>query len=314
MFSLRTGLRAARSPVAEGSISFMRDVQAKWWQGTARSLRESVSRMMIDPGMAAWGVANEGKFENHEWQEHCQGVACDGTAWYISRDDVDFGRKIVKFSLDFKHELARWDPRQTFGTHLGDIDVGTYKGAPCIYAPFEGDAAKGRVAVLTPQLTLITEGYLQGAGGGAPPTGPKAPWVGFNPGNRLIYTSVFDEARRLEAYDPEHGFRHIPEESITLDRTIRGVQGGAFNRSGHVFVSQEAVAAIWGFSTFTGAHLGSVAFEMHRGGLDQEFAEGLCWMPIPCAGVRCGLHFTLLDRDAGPDDMFLKHFSTGTID
>jgi hypothetical protein len=312
--SLRAGLRAARSPAAEARVSLRKTLQTAWQRDGAPSLRDTLARMSIEPGIDRWKVTAEGVFRNNEWHEHCQGIACDGAAWYIARDAADLGRVIVKFSLDFKHQLARWDPGSSLGNHLGDLDVGRYAGAPCLYAPFEKTPrGLGRMAVLTPELELITAGYLQGPSGGLPPTGQKAPWVAFHPGNGLIYTSLFERTRRLEAFDPAREFRHVPEQSIEVDRDLVMVQGGTFNRSGHVFVSQEPVAAIWGFSAITGAFLGAVPFEMHRG--KREMAEGICWAPLQVAGVRAALHFTLLDRDAvSGDDLFLKHFATGDLD
>jgi hypothetical protein len=314
--SFRAGLRAARHPATEGRVSFRNTLQAPWRRDGAPALRGSLQRLGIDPQMARWSLAGEGVFRNNEWQEHCQGVACDGAAWYISRDDLSIGRVIVKFSLDFERQLVRWDPGSSLGNHLGDIDVGRYDGAPCLYAPFEKTPrGTGRMAVLSPQLELIAEGYLKGSDGGLPPTAHKAPWAGFHPGNGLVYTSLFERTRRLEAFDPARDFRHVPEESIELDRDLTLVQGGTFNRSGHVFVAQETVPAIWGFSVLTGAFLGAVPFAMRPGGLTQEMAEGLCWAPLTVAGKRAALHFTLLDRDKlGGDDMFLKHFATGEIE
>ncbi len=314
--SLRAGLRAARSAAAEQRVSLRHHLQTRWRRDDgAPSLREAIARLMIDPEMHRWSLAAEGVFRNNEWHEHCQGVACDGTSWYISRDDVSVGRVLVKFSLDFKHQLARWNPATTLGEHLGDPDVGYYGGAPCVFAPFEKTArGTGRIAVLSPELELLAEGYLEGARGGPPPTGHKAPWVAFHPGNQLIYTSLFEVTQRLEAFDPARGFRHVPEESIELDRRIIQVQGGTFNRSGHLFIAQEPVAEIWGFSALTGAFLGAVPFEMKPGGLNQEMAEGLCWAPLKVAGKRAALHFTLLDRDYGGDDLFLKHFATGELE
>jgi hypothetical protein len=315
-FSLRAALRTARSAVAQERVSLRQHLQTSWRRDGASSLREALTRMMIDPGMSRWTLAAEGIFRNNEWQHHCQGVACDGTAWYITRDDASVGRVLVKFSLDFKQQLVRWDPGTSLGHHLGDPDVGRYDGAPCIFAPFEKTPrGTGRIAVLSPELKLVADSYLEGEHGGPPPTAHKAPWVAFHPGNQLIYTSLFEVTQRLEAYDPARGFRHVPEESIELDRRVTQVQGGTFNRSGHVFLAQERVAEIWGFSTLTGAFLGAVPFEMHDGGLRQEMAEGLCWAPLQVAGKRASLHFTLLDRDlVGGDDMFLKHFATGELE
>ena len=147
--------------------------------------------------------------------------------------------------------------------------------------------------------------------GGPPPDGPKFPWCAQYRGNGLLYSSRYDGASVLRAYDPMNGFRHVPGASIPLSETLEGVQGGCFDERGNVYLSMAERAEVLGFSAFTGRRLGSVPFEMHPG--FHELAEGICWAPLTIDDKLCGLHLILLDRDVPFDDIFIKHIATGTV-
>jgi hypothetical protein len=311
--SLRSALAAARFPsAATATLRVPRDLQATHRTNGVLRLRPMLERMLLDPQMDGWGVHATTEHANKEYSDHAQGIACDGTSWYISQDDGADDRGVYKLTLDSTQELARWRPGTSLGNHLGDIDCGIFQGQPCIYVPYEETPlGHGRVAILDRGLAFIAAHYLKAADGGPPPTGEKAPWIAFNPGNGLVYTSGYYQVQRLEAYDPAHEFRHVPEESITLDRICNEVQGGAFNSSGHVFISCAATPTVYGFSTFTGALLGAAALPLNTG--EGEVGEGLCWAPLVVSGQPCALHVGIHDWDVVEDDLLVRHFVTGGL-
>lgn len=288
------------------------DLQATVHVDRAVSLRPMLERMLVDPGMAGWRAHALQEHANKEYSDHAQGIACDGSSWYISQDDGGDDRGVYKFTLDFRQQTARWRPARTYGDHLGDIDCGVYRGQPCIYVPYEQTpTGYGRVVVLDRQLAVVDAQYLKASDGGPPPTGGKAPWIGYNPLNGLVYTSEYYSVTRLEAYDPAKEFRHVPVESIVLEHACDQVQGGAFNASGHVFLSCAETPKIFGFSAFTGAALGTVAFPLSTG--EGEVVEGLCWAPLIVSGQQCALHLAIHDWDFIEDDLLIRHFITGAI-
>lgn len=311
--SLRSALAAARFAAGPGApIRLSTDLQATARQGGATRLRPMLERMLIAPGMSGWRAHALTERANQDCSDHAQGIACDGAHWYISQDDGADDRGIYKFTLDFAREVTRWRPGTSLGNHLGDIDCGVYRGKPCIYVPYEETpSGHGRVVVLDRDLGLLEAHDLKAADGGPPPTGGKGPWIAQNPHNGLVYTSEYDAVRRLEAYDPDREFRHVPGESIVLEQVCDKVQGGAFNASGHVFLSCAATPLVYGFSAFTGALLGTVPLPLSTG--EGEVGEGLCWAPLIVAGERCALHVAIHDWDVVEDDLLIRHFVTGSI-
>ena len=342
MLTLRGTFAAAGVRPSAAGVSFPNGLETTWHLGGLISVRQNLERMLFDPKIGSWAVSDEHPVSDRVWTEHCQGVACDGSFWYISHDNGGEDRGIHKFEVEdirFERERASFRPGSSLGTHLGDIDVGMYKGRECLFAAYEETPKNiGQIVVLDRDLKVEEVAYLKAEDGVCPPpTGPKAPWCAYNYGNGLLYTSSDLGIDCLHAFDPERDFRHVPSESIQLDRFIgrktlttwgsateglpdilkvdgkNSVQGAAFNLSGQVFISQALTPEILAFSTYTGALLGSIPFEMHPDLGD--VAEGLCWAPLLIDGVPCGLHFVLLDWDigAGKDDIFLKHVATGSV-
>lgn len=322
--TLRKTFATAAVAQAASGIAFPSDLQATWRSQGQVSLRGTLSRMLIDPKIGSWRVSSEHRLNNRDWTQHCQGVACDGSSWYVSHDDRPRQRGVYKFSIhdrNFDTPVAKWLPDSSFGNHLGAISTGIYRGQPCVFVAYEETpTGTGRIVVLDTHLHVVDAPYLQAAAGGDPPTGGKAPWCAYNPGNGLLYVSRDVEVTQLEAFDPTNEFRHVESDSIRLDRSLghdgNYVQGAAFNSSGHVFVSVGKEPHVFAFSAFTGALVGTIPFQMetHMG----EQAQGLCWAPIGLNGVTCGLHLVLWDWDMSVDggrndDIFLKHVATGTV-
>lgn len=296
---------------------------AKWprWAGEFHCSPSRLSqaiRMLAPSRVSQWTRPNEWEFSNEDWTEECQGVTSDGNHWYLCSNKCGWGaepqrRAIYKFDASMNliatFELgvfleAHFGNLACEGVHVGDID---WRDG-FIHIPVENPQGLIRLA---DDFSSISKHSIHGAAGPSPPQ-QSFPWCAINPITNWLYSSEFDGVSKVFAYDPAQAYRHVA--TLELSATTNGVQGGCFSPNGKLYLSSNASRDIRGFSSLTGAYLGSAGIQVDEG--DQE-VEGICHWNMKTNGTATQVHVILLDNDnANSDDMWLKHYAApepGTV-
>jgi len=253
---------------------------------------------MNSPRMSEWYMSSEGKSENYDWTEECQGVTSDGQYWYFPSNN---NSKRGIYKMGFKNfSFVDFFPTDGYGDHIGDIDY--YNG--WIYAPFEPTL---QVLMITPDFQSSRMAHLQGADGGPPPQ-KEFPWCAINPWNSYLYSSDFYDVAQINSYDPNDNF--IYKGSLKLQVPLKEVQGGCFSQNGHLYLSSSSSNDIRGYSVLNGAYLGSAAIQVDTSWNVAEEVEGMTIFIGVFNGKPTQVHVILLDNDKpDPDDIFLKHYT-----
>lgn len=274
---------------------------------TSRRLRDII-RAMRSPEPSEWTKTNEGKFYNHDWTEECQGVAHDGTYWYLSSNQ-DGKQRVYRFSLG-NDVVSHVKLAGNGSSHLGDIDY----HAGRIYCPMEGPVKI--VVIDTPPFSGWWPAALVGESGGAPPQ-QGCPWCAVNPWNGLLYSSNFggdapgEDTLRAYSLDlAAQRFVHVPSADIVLREHVRDIQGGVFSKNGHVLLASNHTNDIRCFSVLNGQYLGRASIQKDDSSTVAEEVEGLTiWEGVSYAGVSTHVHVVLLDNDwPDKDDVYFKHY------
>ncbi|MGB5658956.1 MAG: hypothetical protein WBO54_05680 [Thermoanaerobaculia bacterium] len=271
-----------------------------------------VIRLLRHPQVAAWTKPNEWEFANEDWTEECQGVTSDGTHWYLCSNKCGWGleperRAIYKFDASMNliahHRLGPF-LRANFGNvvcegvHVGDIDW--YQSI--IYIPVENPM--GLIA-LSDDFGSTSKHRLLGTNGGAPPQ-THFSWCAVNPLNGLLYSSDFDNVNRVFAYEPGTNYKHVA--TLKLPFKTHQVQGGCFSPEGKLYLASNTSHDIRGFSSLTGAYLGSASIQVED---DDQEVEGICYWKTTTNGTPTQVHVILLENeDLSSDDIWLKHYAS----
>lgn len=289
MLSIRHAL--AESGLAIGKTVFSLRGDLDRWP-VSGSLR-TVGRALRDPRMPEW-IKREKEYANEDWTASCQGVATDGTSWYFTSND-DGAPGVYHLSSTMGVVGKRSIPRTVAG-HVGDVDY--FEGRvyvalehPTQFAVFDRSlGAQGTRAVSTP------DGHFS--------------WCAVNPWNGLLYTSAWNGADALYAFDRSTGARRDTED-IALDGSVNRVQGGTFSPNGRIYLASDdksGAAGIHGFGLPTGRRLGFIPIEIHQGFPKYEETEGIGFGLMTSLGHPTVVHLVLLDQDAISDDIYFKTY------
>ncbi|MGI9595075.1 MAG: hypothetical protein ACR2QK_02880 [Acidimicrobiales bacterium] len=256
-----------------------------------------------------------------EWTGRGQGVATDGLSWFVAQNDRDPG--ISRYSPDFVNREARIDiPRSTAG-HVGAVSI--LDGS--VYVALEGPERVMRLDRDLDQQGLVSLDRPLEADDKR-----HLAWCAINPANGLLYTCDWNNATRLDAYDPATG-DEVVSANIELASSIHRTQGGVFSDRGRVYLaSDEKIGlgeqvrrwlgplgggteraifpGIHGFDARTGAKLGYVAIPTRPHFPHFEEIEGLGLGPMKVDGVMTHVHLTMLDKNHSwvRDDVHIKSF------
>lgn len=305
MLSLRTALRDAGIEGDGNRISMRQHLHVH----VAEPRLRRVIRALHDPQLAHW-VKHERVYADKEWTIACQGVATEGSHWYFTTNrqpiPSPFGRPsgrdagVVKIDPETSDVVAEvLIPRSVAG-HVGAVAI----FRDLVY-----------VALEHPHQIAIFDLALRPFGDPIPITthDDHFAWCAINPWNGLLYTSQWENASELFAYDPATGQR-INGRDVQLSSAVNKVQGGTFSPNGKIYLASDAKGAATGihvFSQATGAFFGVLRVEVHHG-LKQEEMEGVSYVTTDLMGPTTHLHAVVLDQrdfDGTGPDIFLKSYT-----
>ena len=202
---------------------------------------------MTDPQVGQWsnvGTAFYG--ENTEFSEEAQGVAKDGSAWYISSN----GDKSVR-KFDKGQQLGQFIvPPSARGGHVGPASY--YDG--WLYVPIENPTQVFKISTANfpdPQTELhpvtTADDHLS--------------WCAINPLNGRLYASQINipQGGLLYAYD-RNMLQRRPDDDIRLAPTpfaLNSMQGGVFTARGQVMLVSSEPNLVFVFSSQTGSFFGA---------------------------------------------------------
>lgn len=161
------------------------------------------------------------------WTGRGQGVATDGTSWFVTQNDKTPG--VSRYSADFSTLEARAEIPRTVAGHVGAVSI--VEGVVSI-------ALENPEAVMTftrdlKNLALVPIRREVERDGIA-----HLAWCSINPDNGLLYTCDWNFASVLSAYDPGTGSPR-PDADIVLDEMVHRVQGAAFTPTGQVYLAAD---------------------------------------------------------------------------
>ena len=313
MLSLKQSLKKINYPKLGKSIPAI----PNGFHSFPRSLK-SAMHSMNPPLIDSWYPMFESKFENREWTEECQGITSDGQSFYVVKNknaDNDWDiRAVYKFSRKFKLLQRTIYPDIH---HIGSPDY--YNGK--IYVPIDGTTS---IWIL--DTNLFDKGIFELGKNkdGQLLQQASVPWCAINPWNGLLYSSKFgeepyydenftmvdnDPVTEIHCYDPDKKFEY--KETLKLSgEPLHRVQGGYFSKNGHLYLLSDFTEDISAYSALDGSFLGSVNVPYDRSPWpgEAEEAESI-WMDHWMHGeISSYIHVMILDNDANPDDVFLKHY------
>jgi hypothetical protein len=309
-------------------------------------VNDETSSIQVIVPTSALSYYYEGNFPRNKetfWSNQGQGIANDGTYWYITTKSEVFQLPINCSLLDDSCVTKTVDISEIRSTlrlpsgydHLGDPDQ--YGGY--LFVPLEGKDARlePRVVVLWAQtLAPITHSDVF--------TGPgvlNCAWVSVDPNTGVLYTSggTIDADNGLHAHDIDWGrvgvgspgFLTHREQTFLLDQdgefiSLNTVQGGKILSDSLIYLTNSATGGAGpglrvfelitgGFVARAGNNYGPFDFQLTNAGSDTgDEAEGIDFLPIrpeqKIPGIDWGdLHVMMIDVDVGHDNGFIKHYS-----
>lgn len=306
---------------------------------------EAALRATASPRIGSWDNVFDGELTG-DWTPGCQGLAFHGRHLFVTQNSAGVAtnrprKGIYKLDRDWNvvdtHVKTGgvFESKDGFsfegGSHWGDVEA--HDGT--LYVALEN---VNRIVEMDPgSLTVLSSKPLKappsaGAdrqGKNYPHDGGDAPWCAIHPWNGYLYTSNFGGVEAAYAYDPDDGYRRVPEATVHLepvrgDRPV-GVQGGGFSRSGHLYLSSYTKTGdqthdwesepdesdwLFAFDALTGSYMGRKRIPAEAGGATGQELEGLTVQPgIAFGGDGASVHTVLLDRNTTKNSVHFKAFS-----
>lgn len=239
------------------------------------------------------------------WTGRGQGVATDGTSWFVTQNDKAPG--VSRYSADFLTLEARAEIPRSVAGHVGAVSI--VDGVVSI--ALENPEA---VITFTPDLKQISivpiERPVERDGIA------HLAWCSVNPANGLLYTCDWNFATELAAYDPSTGSPR-PHATIRLDEAVHRVQGAAFTETGQVYLAaddrlnlrewfrtmlgidkaREQFPGIHSFDVKSGVELDYMRIPISQWPPFREEIEGLGVGAIDIDGVTAQVHLSYLVKD-----------------
>ena len=287
------------------------------WPPSGR-LRDAL-RSCRDPQVDQW-TEHKRHFKNLDWTRRCQGIATDGSRWFVSSN---FRRFPGVYRLDSSMNTIekKVEIPRSVGGHVGALDV--YDGR--VYVALEEPAQITVYDLDLNRIELLRTRDRMGRAIEGP--GNHFSWCAVDPWNDdLLYTADgFYEVSKLVAFHKATGSLVEDERggndggtgqstTIMLEQPpVKRNQGGCFSPNGKIYLSsdgRDGEHGIYCFQRPTGKLLGRIGFEIHQfPEPENEEAEGITFCPMEVAGVRTHLHFVLLDKDVPSlDDVHFKSY------
>lgn len=277
-----------------------------YWNMVSLGFNDMISSLEIRPNTPIWSNASYRSNYPHDrqngWSNEAQGVTHDANNWYISNK-----WHIQKYPVGTSVSSNSWTRRNNRPggcNHFGDLSF--YGGD--IFAPLEGcPNGEERIYVYDTNLSVRRYGRLAAQ--------THASWVGINPVNGLMYSSDF-RTNTLEVYSQHfsNGSWLHPLYSVTLDRSLNGIQGGVFSDNGYLYLTTSGGQAGVHVFDVRGASATRVRFigpNGYKPGFpNYEEVEGITLWNLDngrAPGISGQIHWLLLDNDSNDDDIYFKH-------
>lgn len=268
------------------------------------SLRAAL-RAYQDPRVYDWWKVHKRHFKDLKWTRRCQGIATDGTRWFVTSNS-QFFPGVYRLSRSMNSVERKVVISRSEAGHVGDLDV--YDDH--LYVALEEPA---QIAIFDLDLNLLRplgarSQTRDNQGRAMDGINGHFSWCAVDPWNEeLLYTSGndgFHRVDRLVAFHRTGGLLtptwNGKPTTIKLEVAVERVQGACFSPNGKVYVAsdgEEGKHGIYCFRVADGKFLGRIDFEIHQGVPRQEEAEGITFHPMDIFDRRTYLHFTLLDKD-----------------
>jgi len=272
------------------------------------------------------------KERTHTWAENAQGVTHDEEHWYISND-----KKIVKYHITTNISSNNVMKSTGMPRHLRALTYKKFKALThykgFLFVPLGADPHQPAAIAMfrASDLSYVHHVLLDKSLGLGTPG-----WVAIHPKEGRLYTSgkVVGYGKGLAVFNisiPDDGsgftleFSHevFPRLKMPM-KLMKFMQGGDFSPEGQLYLVNgyyDTDVSKGGISVFCmhdfhflqkSAQSGKFRFQWDTSWDTAEEPEGLCFWDLDEDGrapkISGQLHAILLDNDAGPDDVYMKHY------
>ncbi|MEJ8632235.1 MULTISPECIES: twin-arginine translocation signal domain-containing protein [Streptomyces] len=196
-----------------------------------------------NPRITEWEHAKSTAYQD-DWTQQCQGMCTDGQFWYVVSNSAR-DRRVYKLSLDFRTVHASLAAPENF-SHIGSPSIDPVRKVVYVPVEREGGAEPTFVWTMTTALNSLNTLKLYGRTyGSRSPQKWKAPWVAFNPVDRLLYSSAYGDpdltdpalqVNWLNAFSPATG---VLQKQVLLPSKLHNVQGGGVSANGNIFLATD---------------------------------------------------------------------------
>jgi hypothetical protein len=254
---------------------------------------------MTDPEVSRWRRAGTAySLTNSLFSEESQGVASDGSAWFLVSNKMKSIRKVSDAGSVLR------EVKITAAGLGGHVGAPSYYGG-WIYVPLQHPWGVWRIRTDLTGAQWIPLPVPERSG---------MSWCGVNPLNGRLYTSEFDiwnNARvPIRAYDRDTLVRH-PQDDMLLGSTpkhLDRIQGGVFTAKGRLILTRSDPNRVFCFSSVTGHCFG--ALDLGDFGSTGSEVEGVGIRTWKFGNTVAPVHIMELDNDGTTrDDLYVHSFS-----
>lgn len=263
---------------------------------------------MTDPEVGKWvWIGQALSIENTEDSEEVQGVASNGTNWFVSSngskrvvvfDDAANMTNIFEQGADIRQAMwADWGQPGEWG-HVGALCH--HKGS--LLVPIQWPFGVWRIDLASGNQSWHKASAL--------PENDMFPWCAVHPVTGVLYTSNYDRPTALRAYD-RNTLVYRPQDDIPLGPSaveIDHVQGGAFTAHARLLLVRSDFNAAFCFSSLNGHFFGAIVTgDFGSAGSELEAVAVREWQ---INGVHTPIHLLENDNDwPSKDDLYLHSYS-----
>lgn len=191
-----------------------------------------------------------GQYGNSSFTDVLQGLTHDDSFWFMTSTASD--GTLIRFPKESVNNASSVTNNRVSSIfspgwkHPGDLDYSN----GWLYVALERDAgsnegtsnrnAIGAIPVLSYKNKSTYKNFL--INNGPQQTGGSIPWIARDPDTNYFYSSTFATTNKLQRYKASFDASGIPTGfeycgTVTLNENIKRVQGGAFSKSGRLYLS-----------------------------------------------------------------------------
>jgi hypothetical protein len=177
------------------------------------------------------------RIEKEPWLPYCQGLGWDGDCWYFSTSHGGELNDLYKLDSEGNVILKEENIIPPFLVkegydHIGDLDHWDGK----LYVPIEHKPVLDGLRINA--TFAVYDSELKFAGLSFKTSQFHAPWCAIDPETGYLYSSEWNDAWDIYAYDLADGGRLV--KKIHLDKRLSSVQGGDFYQ-GYLYLCMDSL-------------------------------------------------------------------------